>query len=177
MEAFQAQPWTEHADRGNNWSTTWTAGLTNHLISLQNKTQTKIIDIFSIKKANASKLNNNPVISKPVQTESDISTPTSSKSKSDIIICDKTPVSKRLKMDSVNDSGYDSPQLLPATPQSAHVDGTPPLCHCSRRTRKRQVYKQGPNTGRIFWSCCLKGRNTKAGCDFFMWATKNSLFN
>ena len=72
---------------------------------------------------------------------------------------------------SLNDTGYDSPQLLPPSPSVGHVSATPPLCGCDRRSRKRQVYKVGPNTGRIFWSCPLKGRNTKVSCNFFFWAT------
>jgi len=51
-----------------------------------------------------------------------------------------------------------------------HPDSTPPLCVCGRRARRRQVTKPGPNTGRIFWSCPLKGGNTRAGCTFFVWA-------
>ena len=76
-----------------------------------------------------------------------------------------TPVINKLFDKSRNDSGYESPR------EPAHVDGTPPLCQCGRRSRKRQVYKVGPNMGRIFWSCNLKGRNTKAGCNFFLWAS------
>ena len=79
-----------------------------------------------------------------------------------------TPISRR---PAANDSGYCSPQLLAASPGSCHAEGTPPLCGCGRRTRRRQVYKPGPNTGRLFWSCSLKGRNTTAGCRFFAWAT------
>jgi len=51
-----------------------------------------------------------------------------------------------------------------------HPDSTPPLCVCGRRARRRQVTRTGPNTGRIFWSCPLKGGNTRAGCSFFVWA-------
>ena len=68
-----------------------------------------------------------------------------------------------------NDSGYESPR--PSPQPFSPADGTPPLCQCGRRSRKRQVYSVGPNTGRIFLSCTLKGRNTKAGCSFFSWAS------
>jgi len=80
----------------------------------------------------------------------------------------------------LNDSGYSS-SPNPTTPGSSrlttllqkvrpHPNSTPPLCVCGRRARKRQVVKPGPNTDRIFWSCPLRGRNTRAGCSFFVWA-------
>ena len=85
------------------------------------------------------------------------------------------PLVKKMKdKRSLNDSGYDCSELSPVhvnSPTRALVDGTPPLCECGRRSRKRQVYKIGPNTGRTFWSCCIKGRNTTAGCNFFSWAS------
>merc|ERR1719219_38167 len=81
-------------------------------------------------------------------------------------------LSRLLGRQSRTDSGYDSPLIIPSSqPPAGHVDGTPPLCICGRRSRKRQVYKPGPNTGRVFWSCNLRGNNTKAGCRFFLWAS------
>lgn len=96
-----------------------------------------------------------------------------------------TPVSTKL-ISKLNDSGYSSPHLtspLLTTPGSSklasllqharpHPNSTPPLCVCGRRARRRQVAKVGPNTGRIFWSCPLRGGNTRAGCSFFVWAAE-----
>jgi len=102
----------------------------------------------------------------------------------------KTPVTQKLTS-KLNDSGYSSPHLttplitkfMTRTPGTSnlsrllqhskpHPDSTPPLCVCGRRARRRQVAKVGPNTGRIFWSCPLKGGNTRAGCSFFVWAAQ-----
>ena len=86
----------------------------------------------------------------------------------------KTPGSSKMFQSSVQTGVTRSPvqsnlaRLLETS--RPHPDSTPPLCVCGRRARRRQVTKPGPNTGRIFWSCPLKGGNTRAGCTFFVWA-------
>jgi len=57
------------------------------------------------------------------------------------------------------------------------MHATPPLCICGRRSKRRLVQKQGPNTGRWFFSCSTvssnvpQGKPNKQGCKFFQWET------
>ena len=146
MEEVQARSRTKHANRGKDWSSPLHPSLT------------LIFQISRLDKDNKVKLDSKIIATTPVsKTVKPAASPNQS-----------TPVLKNFVNKSRNDSGYESPR------EPVHVDGTPPLCRCGRRSRKRQVYKAGPNTGRIFWSCNLKGRNTTAGCDFFLWAAHSS---
>jgi DNA topoisomerase-3 len=49
-----------------------------------------------------------------------------------------------------------------------HFDGGQgPQCGCQQPTVERTVFKEGPNTGRKFWSC---SKPRDEGCGFFEWA-------
>merc|ERR550519_3145389 len=70
------------------------------------------------------------------------------------------------------------PYKTPSRPSSSLLipgnrpspDGTPPFCHCGRRTRKHVAWRPGPNEGRTFFSCTLGSRQLKTGCKYFVWA-------
>ncbi|KAK3774556.1 hypothetical protein RRG08_016926 [Elysia crispata] len=49
---------------------------------------------------------------------------------------------------------------------------TPPLCLCGRRSKRRQVQNNGPNMGRLFFTCPIGRQGTtanKVSCGFFQW--------
>lgn len=64
------------------------------------------------------------------------------------------------------------------TPQTTTMKMTPPLCCCGRRSKRRLVQNQGPNTGRWFFSCSMGTPNVhnerRSGCKFFQWETPNT---
>ena len=131
--------------------------------------------VIPIRQSRSSVVKSETPVESPVIVESKSKSPSAASVVNVAQPGSSTPsVNKMKDKRSLNDSGYDCSQLSPVHvdgPTQAHVDGTPPLCECGRRSRKRQVYKIGPNTGRTFWSCCIKGRNTTAGCNFFSWAS------
>merc|ERR1711874_280893 len=48
--------------------------------------------------------------------------------------------------------------------------GTPPFCQCGKRSKKRIVWKMGPNQGRVFFGCNFRAKESLTGCGFFTWA-------
>jgi len=42
------------------------------------------------------------------------------------------------------------------------------MCYCELRTTLREVKKDGPNKGKLFY-CCSKSYNNDDKCDYFMW--------
>eukprot|EP00005_Dracoamoeba_jomungandri_P001575 CAMPEP_0174262060 /NCGR_PEP_ID=MMETSP0439-20130205/12749_1 /TAXON_ID=0 /ORGANISM="Stereomyxa ramosa, Strain Chinc5" /LENGTH=313 /DNA_ID=CAMNT_0015346695 /DNA_START=43 /DNA_END=984 /DNA_ORIENTATION=- len=58
-------------------------------------------------------------------------------------------------------------QILAANPDADNpTTQTLPSCHCDESSQIWKVRKDGPNHGKIFFSCATKE------CDFFMWAPK-----
>ncbi|XP_005106384.1 ERI1 exoribonuclease 2 isoform X2 [Aplysia californica] len=69
-----------------------------------------------------------------------------------------------------------SAELNKSRLSATSMRATPPLCTCGRRSKRRLVQKQGPNTGRWFFSCSMSFANSncpgrKSGCKFFQWET------
>lgn len=54
------------------------------------------------------------------------------------------------------------------------MKGTPPLCNCGKRSKRRMVQTPGPNLGRFFFTCGSSYYNStdrKNACGFFKWET------
>ncbi|CAG5126773.1 unnamed protein product [Candidula unifasciata] len=56
---------------------------------------------------------------------------------------------------------------------TSHMNMTPPLCSCGRRSKCRVVQKPGPNTGRCFFACSVT-RDRHSCCKFFQWASPDT---
>lgn len=88
------------------------------------------------------------------------------------------------------------PNKTPANPKSSDsfktpvtsssmktMKGTPPMCQCGRRSKRRIVQNPGPNFGRFFFTCGKKQNkcnDENKGCNFFKWeesGKKPSLVN
>ncbi|PWN32112.1 putative DNA topoisomerase type I, partial [Meira miltonrushii] len=51
-----------------------------------------------------------------------------------------------------------------------------PLCRCNQEATQKAVVKDGPNKGRLFWSCA-KIQNDPGNCQFFQFADQNPVEN
>ncbi|CAL1545841.1 unnamed protein product [Lymnaea stagnalis] len=64
---------------------------------------------------------------------------------------------------------------------SLNMKATPPLCSCGRRSKRRLVQNQGPNTGRWFFTCSVASSSVsadkKTGCKFFQWESPVLLYS
>ena len=121
VETFQTRFRAKDGSWGKNWSTSWTIEV-KFSILLQKSNNFVIGDVSE--KAGPS------ATSTPVNNKSDGSI--------------KTPTVKKLLFRS-NDSGYESPKTILRTPEAGHVDGTPPLCHCTRNRVSNGIIEEEKN--------------------------------
>lgn len=61
---------------------------------------------------------------------------------------------------------------------SSGMKGTPPLCKCGKRSKRRMAQTPGPNMGRFFFCCGASGYNSagnRNGCGFFKWENPTTI--
>ncbi|CAG2229660.1 ERI2 [Mytilus edulis] len=61
---------------------------------------------------------------------------------------------------------------------SSGMKGTPPLCKCGKRSKRRMAQTPGPNMGRFFFLLWASGYNSagnRNGCGFFKWENPTTI--
>lgn len=90
----------------------------------------------------------------------------------------RRPFPKNDDNDENNDGGQGKEGFANQAQWSRHINwfdmismSTGPFCNCQQASIERTVYKEGPNTGRKFWTC---PKPQGEGCGFFEWQDSSS---
>ncbi|OWF37871.1 ERI1 exoribonuclease 2 [Mizuhopecten yessoensis] len=119
------------------------------------------------------KLTKNLSISTSFKTPSHVGHPQSRTSNSSLVSLENTAGQKSL----TSFCGFVTPTNSSIkTPNSttSSMKGTPPLCGCGKRSKRRMAQTPGPNMGRFFFTCGAGSRpsnpqDKRKGCEFFKW--------
>lgn len=87
----------------------------------------------------------------------------------------RTPSARPLKPPT-DIPGYKTPSntTFQSSTNPSSMKGTPPLCNCGKRSKRRMVQTPGPNLGQFFFTCGSSYYNStdrKNACGFFKWET------